>query len=129
MNYYVLYNPMAGKGQCEEVARSLESKLDGAVEGYADMTKITNYSAFLSDKKDNAIVVCGGDGTVNEVVNGIISAGAGESAMFSIDFTAYQNGVGLKDATILDDAVYDSLQEEGAHQQVSRRTGCIPAET
>ena len=31
-----------------------------------------------------------------------------QSAMFSIDFTAYQNGVGLKDATILDDAVYDS---------------------
>lgn len=31
-----------------------------------------------------------------------------QSAMFSIDFTAFQNGVGLKDATILDDAVYDS---------------------
>lgn len=30
------------------------------------------------------------------------------NAMFSIDFTAYQNGVGLKDATILDDAIYDS---------------------
>ena len=69
MNYYVLYNPMAGKGQCEEVARSLETKLDGAVEGYADMTKITNYSAFLSDKKDNAIVVCGGDGTLNRFIN------------------------------------------------------------
>ena len=69
MNYYVLYNPMAGKGQCEEVAKSLESKLDGSVDGYADMTKITNYSAFLSDKKDCAIVVCGGDGTLNRFIN------------------------------------------------------------
>ena len=69
MNYYVLYNPIAGKGQCEEVARSLESKLDGSVDGYADMTKITNYSAFLSDKKDCAIVVCGGDGTLNRFIN------------------------------------------------------------
>lgn len=31
-----------------------------------------------------------------------------KSAMFSINFTAFQNGIGLKDATILDDSVYDA---------------------
>lgn len=69
MKFYVLYNPIAGKGKCEEIARSLENKLGGSVEGYADMTKITNYSAFLSDKGDCSLVICGGDGTLNRFVN------------------------------------------------------------
>lgn len=69
MKFYVLYNPIAGKGKCEETARSIEGKLTGSVEGYADMTKITNYSAFLSDKSDCALVICGGDGTLNRFVN------------------------------------------------------------
>ena len=69
MKYYVLYNAIAGHGKSEEVARSLPEKLDGEVVGFADMTKITNYSAFLSDKSDCALVVCGGDGTLNRFVN------------------------------------------------------------
>ena len=69
MKYYVLYNTIAGHGKAEEVARSLPEKLDGEVVGFADMTKITNYSAFLSDKSDCALVICGGDGTLNRFVN------------------------------------------------------------
>ena len=69
MKYYVLYNSIAGHGKAEEVARSLPEKLDGEVVGFADMTKITNYSAFLSDKSDCALVICGGDGTLNRFVN------------------------------------------------------------
>lgn len=69
MKYYVLYNAIAGHGKAEEVARALPEKLDGEVVGFADMTKITNYSAFLSDKRDCALVICGGDGTLNRFVN------------------------------------------------------------
>jgi diacylglycerol kinase family enzyme len=69
MKYYVLYNAMAGHGKAEEIARSLEGKLEGEIAGFADMTKITNYSAFLSDKSDCALVICGGDGTLNRFVN------------------------------------------------------------
>ena len=69
MKYYVLYNTIAGHGKAEEVARALPEKLDGEVVGFADMTKITNYSAFLSDKSDCALVICGGDGTLNRFVN------------------------------------------------------------
>ncbi|MBE6593945.1 MAG: diacylglycerol kinase family protein [Ruminococcaceae bacterium] len=69
MKYYVLYNAIAGQGKAEEIARALPEKLDGEVVGYADMTKITNYAAFLADKTDCAIVICGGDGTLNRFVN------------------------------------------------------------
>ena len=69
MKYYVLYNAIAGQGKAEEIARSLEGRLDGEIVGTADMTKITNYAAFLSDKTDCALVICGGDGTLNRFVN------------------------------------------------------------
>ncbi len=75
MKYYVLYNAMAGQGKAEEIARSLEGKLDGEIAGYADMTKITNYAAFLSDKTDCAIVICGGDGTLNRFANDTANIG------------------------------------------------------
>ena len=69
MKFYVLYNAIAGQGKAEEVASSIHTKLDGEVVGLADMTKITNYAAFLSDKSDCALVICGGDGTLNRFVN------------------------------------------------------------
>ena len=69
MKYYVLYNAIAGQGKAEEIARSLDGRLDGEIVGTADMTKITNYAAFLSDKTDCALVICGGDGTLNRFVN------------------------------------------------------------
>ena len=69
MKFYVLYNAIAGQGKAEEVAASIHTQLDGEVGGLADMTKITNYAAFLSDKSDCALVICGGDGTLNRFVN------------------------------------------------------------
>ena len=69
MKYYVIYNPISGNGQAEKLAHSLSEKVDGEIIGCADMTKITNYSAFMSDKTDCALVICGGDGTLNRFVN------------------------------------------------------------
>ena len=69
MKYYVLYNAISGHGSTEAVAKEIHTKLDGEVVGLADMTKITNYAAFLSDKTDCALVICGGDGTLNRFVN------------------------------------------------------------
>ncbi|MBP3370550.1 MAG: diacylglycerol kinase family protein [Clostridia bacterium] len=69
MKYYVLYNALSGHGSAEAVAKEIHTKLDGEVVGLADMTKITNYAAFLSDKTDCALVICGGDGTLNRFVN------------------------------------------------------------
>lgn len=68
---YILYNPLAGKGQCENDAKALADILDQPVEFY-DMTRITNYSAFLADMEPaDYLVIAGGDGTVNRFANAI----------------------------------------------------------
>ncbi|MBQ8345022.1 MAG: diacylglycerol kinase family protein [Clostridia bacterium] len=66
---YILYNPHAGSGEGKITAEALSLALGIHSQGLADMTKITNYAAFLSDKQDCALVVCGGDGTLNRFVN------------------------------------------------------------
>lgn len=43
---YVIYNPLAGNGNSEEEAKLLQIVLEKEQEFY-DMTRITNYSAFL----------------------------------------------------------------------------------
>lgn len=66
--YFVIYNPLAGKGDGKIAAESLEAVLDSVV-GIADITKITNYRAFLEDKEECILVICGGDGTLNRFIN------------------------------------------------------------
>lgn len=67
---YILYNPLASSGECTKDAQALEvlytnSKL-------IDVTQITNYPVFLSGmEKDDEIILCGGDGTLNRFANAI----------------------------------------------------------
>jgi len=68
--YFVIYNPLAGERDGEKTAKSLTANLDIVV-GIADITKITNYKAFLEDKTDCVLVICGGDGTLHRFVNAI----------------------------------------------------------
>ena len=66
---YVIYNPLAGNGNAEEDAKLLQMVLDEDLE-YYDITRITNYTAFLSSmEKDDYLVIVGGDGTLNRFVN------------------------------------------------------------
>jgi len=66
---YVIYNPLAGDGNSAEDTRLLQMILDEELE-YYDMTRITNYAAFLSGmEKDDYLVIAGGDGTLNRFVN------------------------------------------------------------
>ncbi len=66
--YYILYNPLAGNGKGKEMAQILKGVLSGAVT-LIDITRITNYKAFLSDKSQATLVICGGDGTLNRFIN------------------------------------------------------------
>lgn len=66
--YFIIYNPLAGDGEAEETAASIEVVLKN-VAGTADITKITNYKAFLQDKEEYILVLCGGDGTLNRFIN------------------------------------------------------------
>ena len=66
---YVIFNPLAGNGECQADARLLEMILPDEVR-FFDMTRITNYSAFIGGMdKDDYLVIAGGDGTLNRFVN------------------------------------------------------------
>ena len=66
---YVIYNPLAGNGKAKEDAQLLQMVLDEELE-YYDMTRITNYAAFISGmEREDYLVIVGGDGTLNRFVN------------------------------------------------------------
>lgn len=66
---YILYNPHAGHGSSQDKAEQLGKKYEGEV-SLLDMTEITDYAALLSPlSKEDRVIVCGGDGTLNRFVN------------------------------------------------------------
>jgi diacylglycerol kinase (ATP) len=74
--YYYVINPAAGKGSINQMQEKLRTRLrelgiDGEfakTTGPGDATKMAKMAI---EKGYNTVVVVGGDGTVNEVVNGI----------------------------------------------------------
>ena len=66
---YVIYNPLAGNGQAQEDAQLLQFVLDEELE-YYDITRITNYEAFIGGMaQEDYLAIVGGDGTLNRFVN------------------------------------------------------------
>ena len=86
--YYILYNPKAGNGNAEQTAKELQLVYSDMVLDIFDMTKITNYQVFFSDKKDSSLIICGGDGTLNRFVNNV------ESIDIFNDIYFYPSGTG-----------------------------------
>ena len=69
MSTYILYNPVAGNGDAEKEANSLEALYEGDV-FFEDITKIASLSEFIAPlSKCDSVVICGGDGTINRFVN------------------------------------------------------------
>ena len=71
MKHYILYNPLAGHGDCDEKLAKLKSFLDGeCVE--CDMTKLDGAAELVSKlERDDDIVISGGDGTINRFINAV----------------------------------------------------------
>lgn len=68
--YFVLYNPNAGNGQSTENTKKLSSIISDAELQFIDMTTISDYSEIFSNvKQDEAIIISGGDGTLNRFIN------------------------------------------------------------
>lgn len=79
---YVLYNPLAANADAAEVSQMLPLVLDEVLE-YYDMTRITNYQAFLSGlEKDSFLVIAGGDGTLNRFVNDTKNIGISQQILY-----------------------------------------------
>lgn len=74
--YYALFNPYACSGKGEKLARRLsELAMDGELR-YVDMTGIDSYASFFeSIAKEDTVVVCGGDGTLNRFLNATYDIG------------------------------------------------------
>ncbi|MBQ7646530.1 MAG: hypothetical protein IJS94_04600 [Clostridia bacterium] len=83
MKKVMLLNPAAGHGD----AMKLREKEHFGVEIY-ETTGVGDAERFVLERcrtdPDTQFIVCGGDGTVNEVVNGIMHSGASETAAFSV---------------------------------------------
>ncbi len=67
---YILYNPNASGGKCKKEIAKLHDIYSDAQ--FCDMTAIRTYKDFFfSLEKDDSVVICGGDGTLNRFVNDI----------------------------------------------------------
>ena len=65
---YILFNPCAGNGKCKEGANELQKQYQDAI--LIDMNEISSYNVFFDGlEKDDKIIICGGDGTLNRFVN------------------------------------------------------------
>lgn len=95
MNTIKIINPAAGKGKAiKEIAGSTNyyvSRSVGDIEKYVFHT--------LQTEPATHFIICGGDGSINEAVNGIIRAGACDTALLSAsasgtgnDFLRYEHG-------------------------------------
>lgn len=72
MKYCILFNPYSGNGGSQKRAEELQQVYGNGAE-ILDMTKIENCAEFLAGfDKEDVIVICGGDGTLNRFVNNTV---------------------------------------------------------
>ena len=71
MKYRILYNKAAGNGASKELAEALREKYAQQCEcTLSEISDISNYCEFFSSlDEDDAVIICGGDGTINRFVN------------------------------------------------------------
>ena len=68
---YVLYNPLAGKGDAKEQSASLAERYGNDII-FKDITTVADYADLLAPlSEQDSVVVCGGDGTLNCFINAI----------------------------------------------------------
>ncbi len=109
MKYYILYNPLAGKKTGREILENIPFFSDIDEKFFCNLTEIEDFGNFLSDiEKDAAIIVCGGDGTLNKFVNNIsefdiksdifyCASGSGNDFLKDIGVTDKENPVKINE--------------------------------
>ena len=72
MKYRVLYNPLAGLGKEDNGYEQAKKLFEGKDAEFSDVTKEGALDELFENlAKDDKIVLCGGDGTLNKFVNSI----------------------------------------------------------
>lgn len=72
MKKVILYNPLAGNTNGEDSAKRLDAMYIGQELIYLDITKVEDFrEIFSSLAPDDEVIVCGGDGTLNQFINAI----------------------------------------------------------
>ncbi|MBR2370524.1 MAG: diacylglycerol kinase family protein [Clostridia bacterium] len=71
MKYHILFNKIAGNGKCGEKIEELKTKYSEKGECLCtEISEITDYVAFFEALgEEDAVILCGGDGTINCFVN------------------------------------------------------------
>ncbi|MBR5647122.1 MAG: hypothetical protein IKX23_10830 [Treponema sp.] len=70
--YLIIYNPMAGNKTAKKNVYELDKILKDDYLTYIEMTPDFDYEEFIHNANyDESIVVCGGDGTLNSLINSI----------------------------------------------------------
>ncbi len=68
--FTVLFNPLSGNVNADDIGNRIGAVLDGAEAVFYDITKIDDIKSFVSKiKKDENLLLVGGDGTLNRFVN------------------------------------------------------------
>lgn len=90
MTIIQIINPKAGHGHAEEVKLSKNQIIRYTTKGIRDAEDAVK--KFCNEYKGEIhFIICGGDGTINEVINGIMLAGAADRAYFSVAPTGSGN--------------------------------------
>lgn len=110
--YYVLFNPLSGNKRGEKRAEKLKEILNDGDLQYINIKDISSYETFFgSIQKEDDVILCGGDGTINRFVNQISNMNIENNIYYYATGTGndFLNDIGKKDDTIclLNDYIKD----------------------
>jgi len=110
-----MYNPLAGNRTCEESCKRVGDLFGSDEKVYVDLLSVGDLEGFISTlNPDDQIVVCGGDGTLNHIINTI------DTSRLEQDILYYPGGSG--------NDFYHDIDENRANgvYRINMYLKCIP---
>ncbi|MBR5514701.1 MAG: hypothetical protein IKU52_00695 [Clostridia bacterium] len=84
MKIFQIINPKAGHGDAVNAELKKTNAIKYTTKCVGDARRYVNETCLNNPEDELRFIVCGGDGTIHEVINGIMDANAGNRAAFSI---------------------------------------------